>query len=316
MDMRVKLTASVLALWGMATAAGCASDGDVERGAAGLSSLDAAVANARMAADAAPRLDRSSNRACSDSAAYIGGGPYKFAGGTGPFFHGTNIVDATTYGRFGGGKATLACTSPLPACDSSGVDTAELGAAFANPDVVAAFAEAPSRIHYIGDDLTLELVFGTDNQALFQIFDGHDKIFKVGPPCLGAVECRDIPPGVAALVTLLEQLDHEQGLSGPCARFLEEEDTDISLDGGTIPDSSTCVGLGDYTAAKGKGPAPCCPGYNEYQLDYRPCSMLGIAAGHYACILGTCGDGICEDPENVSCGCAADCLVTAYDAGL
>jgi hypothetical protein len=47
------------------------------------------------------------------------------------------------------------------------------------------------------------------------------KRFGVGNACGDVVDCRAVPPGITALVTLLEQLDHEQGLAGPCAGFLE-----------------------------------------------------------------------------------------------
>jgi hypothetical protein len=35
----------------------------------------------------------------------------------------------------------------------------------------------------------------------------------------------------------------------------------------------------------------------------------------YACVRGTCGDGICETGEAPSCGCVADCPDAAWGTG-
>ena len=240
--MRGQLKASVLALWGAAS--GCTSADAVERcGAGTLCLVDAATEGGGMVADAARPLDGSST-ACSGYYPFTDQG-YAYGGG------GTAgaALYSGLYERTGGGKAVRRCTSPLPECQSAGVDQSDLGAAFANRDVVAAFAEAsssPTNLAVLVEAGTSfeaavknELLFGIDSSAtggaLFTIVNGRDKIFKVGSACFGAAQCREIPRGIATLITLLKQLDHEQGLSGPCAGFLDEwSDTGLSLDSGMM----------------------------------------------------------------------------------
>lgn len=83
--------------------------------------------------------------------------------------------------------------------------------------------------------------------------------------------------------------------------------------------SSACSGAGNYERGKGGGAANCCPGLNMVsQLapvyagnNQEPtCAQLPLAV--FACIEGSCGDGRCEAPEAVHCGCLSDCTSAAF----
>jgi len=81
---------------------------------------------------------------------------------------------------------------------------------------------------------------------------------------------------------------------------------------------NSCYPVGRYGAGKGDGEqgttyVPCCPGLNEIPTqapskDTAGADMCSEVSGGraYACIVGTCGDGLCEEPEKL-CGCPEDC---------
>jgi len=87
-------------------------------------------------------------------------------------------------------------------------------------------------------------------------------------------------------------------------------------------DRPTCLGQGRYQLGKGapgeeREPVSCCAGLKEVEMmtpgydvspkgDRKSC---GPAPGHreFACVAGTCGDGVCEPGESNPCGCPADC---------
>jgi len=89
--------------------------------------------------------------------------------------------------------------------------------------------------------------------------------------------------------------------------------------------NGACRGPGNYEVGKEGGYEPCCSGLREVFQ-----SSSGYADGNvkacwqpplrvYACIEGHCGDGRCEDPEGVACGCALDCpraIWSDEDAGV
>ena len=84
---------------------------------------------------------------------------------------------------------------------------------------------------------------------------------------------------------------------------------------GNDDESSRCLSIGRYQAGKGaEGTTyvPCCAGLTEIGAMYAAKDAAGAdictysLAREYACIAGTCGDGVCEEPEN-SCGCPNDC---------
>lgn len=87
----------------------------------------------------------------------------------------------------------------------------------------------------------------------------------------------------------------------------------------TSSGSEDCHGPGHYEAGKGGEYRPCCEGLTEVL-------QLGAAEGDdgpvcvdlplrvYACVEGTCGDGVCEVGEDVHCGCVDDCPGAAWGA--
>jgi hypothetical protein len=84
--------------------------------------------------------------------------------------------------------------------------------------------------------------------------------------------------------------------------------------------SDDCRGPGRYQAGKEGSYRPCCAGLTEvlYQLPSmsngaRVCGSPPLRV--YACVRGTCGDGICEAGEAPACGCVADCPDAAWGAG-
>ena len=94
-------------------------------------------------------------------------------------------------------------------------------------------------------------------------------------------------------------------------------------DGGSV---DGCRGPGRYEAGKEGSYRPCCPGLTEvfYQKaghsgdGRRICDSPPLRV--YACVQGTCGDGICEAGEAPACGCVTDCPGAAWeeppDAGM
>jgi hypothetical protein len=83
--------------------------------------------------------------------------------------------------------------------------------------------------------------------------------------------------------------------------------------------------LGNYEVSKEGGYRPCCDGLRQvYQLsagygygDQNVCTQPVINV--FACIEGSCGDGRCEAPEAVGCGCTLDCQSAVWgapDAGV
>lgn len=77
--------------------------------------------------------------------------------------------------------------------------------------------------------------------------------------------------------------------------------------------SGDCNPVGQYQVGKEGGYKPCCPGLTQlhtllegYIGDESTTSCWQPPANTFACIQGTCGDGICEDAE-APCGCGVDC---------
>ncbi len=83
---------------------------------------------------------------------------------------------------------------------------------------------------------------------------------------------------------------------------------DSAEDGPKIP----CRQAGNYQAGKEGSYQPCCAGLVEVAQRSKAEVNGVLACGDpplrvYACIEGRCGDGRCEAPENVPCGCVLDC---------
>jgi hypothetical protein len=78
-----------------------------------------------------------------------------------------------------------------------------------------------------------------------------------------------------------------------------------------------CRGPGRYEAGKEGSYRPCCAGLTEVFYK-KPAYVGGVPACAefplrvYACVRGTCGDGVCEAGEAPSCGCVADCRDAAW----
>jgi hypothetical protein len=87
--------------------------------------------------------------------------------------------------------------------------------------------------------------------------------------------------------------------------------------GGEPGATDECRGPGRYEAGKEGSYRPCCPGLTE--VLYQSAGYVDGVPGCwsppmrvYACVSGTCGDGICEIGEAPSCGCVADCPDAAW----
>jgi hypothetical protein len=84
-----------------------------------------------------------------------------------------------------------------------------------------------------------------------------------------------------------------------------------------------CRGPGRYEAGKEGSYRPCCRGLTEvfyqqagYVNDVPQCWSPPLRI--YACVRGTCGDGVCEPGEAAPCGCVDDCPSAVWgpqDAG-
>lgn len=100
-------------------------------------------------------------------------------------------------------RTSTSCSPPLPACGAANqIGSDDVEAAMAHPDVRAALA-SPTPLLYGRDTRPVD---GT----VFELVRQDSRGLLVGFPCEGAAGCREIPPGVAALVTLLEALDRQQ----------------------------------------------------------------------------------------------------------
>jgi hypothetical protein len=89
------------------------------------------------------------------------------------------------------------------------------------------------------------------------------------------------------------------------------------------PDDSDCRRPGRYEVGKEGGYRPCCRGLSEVPYESPGsdgttgapvCGPLPLNA--YACLKGTCGDGICEHAEAPRCGCSKDCPSAAWGPSL
>jgi hypothetical protein len=79
-------------------------------------------------------------------------------------------------------------------------------------------------------------------------------------------------------------------------------------------DAGSCLGPGRYEKADGDAHTLCC---GELLYSEVPQSNLGrecedAPLPSYACVRGSCGDGICEEGEAPTCGCTLDCPQAAW----
>lgn len=106
----------------------------------------------------------------------------------------------------GGGGGAMSCSNEVP-CMGDATTIADLNAALAHADVVAAFAAAP-------------ILYGRDTRpvdgVVLDVTQGG-RTFTVGSPCSGGTGCVAIPPGVTALRSLLTSLEDERLAEEDCA---------------------------------------------------------------------------------------------------
>ncbi len=131
---------------------------------------------------------------------------------------------------------------------------------------------------------------------------------------LGAsVDCtnQSVEPGEVAVCDASCTLDADCGSLGSgyqCrAGFCRQL---LTASGNEVAPGTDCREAGRYEVGKEGGYLPCCAGLNQISTlsevtGDRFCTQLPLNT--YACIVGTCGDGICEAQE-MGCGCEIDCL--------
>lgn len=79
------------------------------------------------------------------------------------------------------------------------------------------------------------------------------------------------------------------------------------------PAAEKCRGAGRYQAGKEGSYEPCCEDLTEVdwqvggERDSQRVCLDPPGHREYACVAGTCGDGMCEPGEDGPCGCAEDC---------
>lgn len=91
--------------------------------------------------------------------------------------------------------------------------------------------------------------------------------------------------------------------------------------GGNVPDAE-CRGAGRYEAGKGSPAVACCKGLKQvpvksaaYEGDVpTPVCTDTLPMFVYACVEGSCGDGLCEAGESAPCSCPEDCPSAAFPA--
>jgi hypothetical protein len=169
--------------------------------------LDGSLPDAGGDAGAAPDAgDGGSSPACSDCVAQTL--TWGNEGGFVAFERVAEIQTCNTYvlteTRFGG--PTMSCTNSVPCDGEDAIVMAEVLAALANPEVVAAFDASGT-------------IYGRDSRpvdgTILRIASGSDEFF-VGQPCDGR-GCIDIPLGVDALAALLRALTEERLAEEDCA---------------------------------------------------------------------------------------------------
>jgi len=113
--------------------------------------------------------------------------------------------------NYADGRPPVDCKVEVPGCDAmAAVNLDILRMTYLQPDVQAALKEP------------MPPLFGRDLRPVDgQVFTFHrpdGRGFGVGAPCTGAMPCRDVPPGLAAFVEILERLDAQQLKDPSCAK--------------------------------------------------------------------------------------------------
>jgi cytochrome c553 len=106
----------------------------------------------------------------------------------------------------------------------------------------------------------------------------------------------------------------------------QREEAGRTEDASRAAEGGVCHGVGHYQVGKEGGYLPCCAGLHEAlqqeagetgDTRERICSD-SVVHRNYVCVEGTCGDGRCEAPESIACGCPKDCPSAVWqgtDAG-
>ena len=196
----------LLAFVGAAFGIACSSTIAGHGGEAGTdASFGDTVADSTMFGDSASRPDAS----CSLASVYT----YGRSGGSLTYEDVTSLTPPSRYRRTRvseAGPPSASCSQTIPACGGPGITVGDLTLALQDGEVQAAF------------DLPLGTVFGIDpgpSGTLFGLRRGDGRGFLVGNECIASVSCRDIPAGIAALLTLLQRLDIQELALAGCEAF-------------------------------------------------------------------------------------------------
>ena len=174
-------------------------------------------------------------------------------------------------------EAEATCTNELPECDQEWTfDASTIQAAIEHGDVRAARAQAP-------------ILFGADNRpvdgVLLRVEINGDSI-EVGDACAGQPDCREIPEGIAALVTMLKYVTLQQGQLGDCAP------PDLCrLPGDTGP----CFGIGiryGFLAETGR-----CGSFTYGLCEGNDNNFMSLQECDQTCGQSPCSQGQPFDPE-------------------
>ena len=110
----------------------------------------------------------------------------------------------------------VSCAPPLPTCGlANAIDGVDIMRVILDADVQAALSKPA--------DPSMPLIFGRDNRPvdspIFRFSRGDGREFFVGGPCMtgSTTSCKEIPAGIARLVTELRALDQQQLADASCA---------------------------------------------------------------------------------------------------
>jgi hypothetical protein len=109
-------------------------------------------------------------------------------------------------------RPSLSCKQELLACGSDALGIGDITAALAHADVQAALTVAP-------------VIYGRDlrpvDGTVFRV-SVAGKTIDVGAACAGQTGCRNIPAGVASLVSVLRAVDEQELHKAPCSGVFTE----------------------------------------------------------------------------------------------
>jgi hypothetical protein len=172
----------------------------------------------RDAVAVASRCTSGTCPACGDVCQLDATYSFTTAGGLVPFREATVVAPPASFTFVRKPEAAtgtlMSCTPGFPACGGPAIDVADVIAAFADPDVQAAFAVSMSgmRPFYGVNDIA------TDAPA-FEFQREGGAVFFIGSPCpAGSPQsCTPIPAGLTRLLSFMARLDQQQLADPSCA---------------------------------------------------------------------------------------------------